>query len=381
MAKIPQNYNIIIILAICLMNYMYCEKHPLREVINTAPKFSEKKFISLEKLYSIDITTLSLTTQGEIATDYSRFIDFDKNNNMYVLDASENTIMIYDSTGKLVNTIGRTGQGPNEFERSNALIINDKKIYVFEFKTDYKVLNLKGEYIKKQYIPMLNKLKTDIINNVFYVFEGRTDQSFTDLDLVLSVKSNDFLQSRDIFKYKYPPGLKGPYYEFIFSNWILLTKSGEFYFPVDNFNTYSVAKYSKEGKPIFKFGRKYDLKKYSEEAKNRFNQIYMNKNMEQFKELLPEFPVSPPVIRKMILDDHGYIWIVSGETYEDNRNPDFENTIDIFNQDGIWLYSFKSKFITKNMIHNNGKLYVVSPIDEETYEQFINVYKINYISN
>jgi len=379
MANLPKIFSIIILLSILWLIFLNCKNHPLNEVNNITPNFSEKNFLSLEKLYSIDITTLSLTRYGEIATDYSHFIDFDKNNNMYVLDAGDNTITVFNKSGEIAYTLGRTGQGPKEFDRSNALIINEEELYVFEFTNAYKVVNLEGEYITKQYIPWINRLKTNIIGNAFYVFEGRTDRSFTDLDLVLSVKSKDFLQSRDIFKYKYPPGLQGPNYEFIFSNWILITKNGEFYFPVDNLNTYSIVKYNKEGKPLFKFGKKYKIKKYSEKAKDRFNRIY--NNMEQFKELSLECPVSPPVVRKMILDDHGYIWIISGETTEDNRNPDFENTIDIFNQDGIWLYSFKSKLITQNTIYNNGRLFVVSPIDEETYGQFINVYKINYMSN
>ena len=377
MVDLHKIYSITIFLILICLIYFNCKNHPLNEVISTTPKFSETNFLSLEKINSIDISTLSLTGGGEIATNYSNFIDFDKNNNMYVLDTGDNTITVFNIRGEIVKTLGRTGQGPNEFYRSNKLIVDDEKIYVFEFKTDYKIVNLEGEYITKQYIPWINRLQMDIIGDVFYVFEGRTDRNFTKLDLVLSIKSMDFLQSRDIFKYKYPPGLKGSNYEFLFSNWILITKSGEFYFPVDILNRYSITKYDKEGKPLLIFGRKYEIKEYSEDAKNRFNRIY--KNMEP--DLSLECPVSPPVVRKMILDDHGYIWIISGETYEDNRNPDFENTIDIFNQDGIWLYSFNSKLIAKNVIYNDGKLFVVSPIDEKTYEQFINVYKIKYLND
>ena len=369
--------KIVMLLLIVCFIFFFCKNNNLNEVINISPKFSKNNLISLEKLYSIDITTFSITQHGELATDYSRFIDFDKNNNMYILDPGDNTITVINESGKIVNTFGGNGKAPNEFYRANTLIIDDDKIYVFEFAHDYKVVNLEGEYITTKYIPWTNRLKIDIIDNLFYVLEGRTDRTFTDLDLVLCVKSMDFKNNKELFKYKFSPGFKGPNYEFIFDNWILLTNNGEFFFPEDNLNKYSIAKYDKKGKPLFKFGRKYNIKKYSKKAKNRFMKIYVDK----FNTDESRFPVSPPVVRKMISDDHGYLWVIVGETYEDNRDPNFENTIDIFDQNGIWLYSFKSKYITKNILFNDGKVYVVTPIDEKTYMQFINVYKVDYLNN
>ena len=91
-----------------------------------------------------------------------------------------------------------------------------------------------------------------------------------------------------------------------------------------------------------------------------------------------EFPQSPPIVRYMFQDNRKNIWVISGETFEDNRNPDYENTIDIFDKEGEWLYSFKSKFLSRYCLYNDGKIYRVLPINLDTYDQYIEVYEIKY---
>ncbi|MCG2815140.1 MAG: 6-bladed beta-propeller [Candidatus Aminicenantes bacterium] len=50
----------------------------------------------------------------------------------------------------------------------------------------------------------------------------------------------------------------------------------------------------------------------------------------------------------------------------------------IFNKKGEWLYSFKTKKISRNCLYHQGRVYNVTPIDEESLEQFIDVYRIMY---
>ena len=73
------------------------------------------------------------------------------------------------------------------------------------------------------------------------------------------------------------------------------------------------------------------------------------------------FPSSPPIVRYMFQDNKKNLWVVSGEAFEDNRNPDFENTIDIFDRKGEWLYSYKSKSLSRYCLYNNGKIYPTKP--------------------
>ncbi|MDH4272284.1 MAG: hypothetical protein OEW18_09945, partial [Candidatus Aminicenantes bacterium] len=169
-------------------------------------------------------------------------------------------------------------------------------------------------------------------------------------------------------------GLKGPNYDFIWPNWLAISDSGEFYFPEDNLNEYSITKYTKEGKPALVFGRKYETREYSQQARDRFNSLFSR----QIKKGEMKFPSSPPVLRKMFQDQRKNIWVISGETYEDNEDPDFENAVDVFSEKGEWLYSFKSKSISRNCLYSDGIIYGIPPPNPDTYEQRIEAYSIKY---
>ena len=358
-----------IIFVSCLSN-----NDGILKVRNSSPRILDKEYAVLEKLYSIDVTQISMFGK-ESSQDFEKVIDFDKNNNMYILDVYESTISVFNENGELVRTFGGKGQGPREFLRPNTLIIKKDKIYVFQGFFEYKIVNLEGEYISSGNINIENPLRYEIVGDNFYILRGKTDRTFTKLEFILlKIEDDNFSKSKEIFKYEYPPGLRGLNYDFIWSNWLLISNNGEFYFPEDNFNEFSIIKYNKEGEAALSFSRKYNKKEYSKEARDRFYSIYE----QQIKKGDMEFRQSPPVVRNMFQDDKRNIWVISGETYEDNGNPNYENTIDIFNEKGEWLYSFKSKLLSISCFYHDGKIYRVLPINLETYNQYIEVYKIKY---
>lgn len=343
-------------------------------VNNSLPKYAEKKYVELEKLYSIDVTEISFFGK-ETNYGFGRVIDFDENNNMYILDIYESKISVFNENGEFVKSFGRKGHGPEEFSRPNHFFIKKDNIYVFQGFHEIKIVNLEGEYISSHIVHIENPLKYYAIGDSFYLFSAKLDRTFTKLKFILRRFEDDqFSKSKEIFNYDYPPGFEGPDYDFIWYNWMLILDNGEFYFPEDNLRKYSIIKYNKEVETKLIFGRKYNMKKYSKEAKDRFYSIYE----QQIKKGDKKFPLSPPVVRKMFQDNEKNIWVISGETYEDNRNPDYKNNIDIFNEKGEWLYSFKSKLLSRYCLYNDGRIYRVLPINLDTYDQYIEVYQIKY---
>ena len=121
------------IAGIILISLLFVSCNPknenIKKVSNSSPKYVDKKYVDLEKLYSIDVTQINMFSK-EFSRDFGRVIDFDKNNNMYILDEYESTISVFDENGEFVKTFGRKGEGPNEFSRPNILIIKKDKIYV-----------------------------------------------------------------------------------------------------------------------------------------------------------------------------------------------------------------------------------------------------------
>ena len=344
------------------------------KVKNSLPKYSTQSFVALQKLYDIDVTQISMFSKNYA---YERLIAFDELDNMYILDGYEGIVSVFDKEGKIIRTFGGTGQAPREFQRPNTLIIKNNRIYVFQGFNEYKILSLDGEYFSGGLIQIENPLKFKAVGDSIYLFRGKTDRKFLVLDLSLTIIDKDLAYNKEIFTYSYPPGLRGPNYDFRFDNWLLISENGEFYFPKDNLNEYSIIKYSKEGKPELEFGRSYQVKEYSKEARDRFNSIYEK----EIRRGDMVFPKAPPVIGNLFQDSSKNIWVISGETYEDNRNPLFENTIDLFSDKGKWLYSFKSKILSRYWLYHNDRVYRVLPMDIDNYRQHIEVYKINYSAN
>lgn len=342
-------------------------------VDNSSPQYIDEKYVELEKLYTIDVTQISMFSK-ESATDFGRVIDFDKNNNMYILDPYESKISVFNENGKLVRSFGRAGQGPKEFSNPNALVIKNNRIYVFESFTNYKIVDLNGDYISKQVIQIENRLRLKAVDDAFFLFRGKTDRTFTNLEFILTIEDDNFYKNKELFRYEYPPGLRGPNYDFGWHSWLLISDNGDFFFPEDNFGKYSITKHDKEGKSVLIFGREYTINEYSKEARDRFYKIY-NKQIERGERV---FPKSPPIVGNMFQDDKKNIWVIVGESFEDNGNPNYETTIDIFNDKGKWMYAFKSKLLSRFCFYNDGRIYRVLPINLDTYEQYIDVYKIRY---
>jgi hypothetical protein len=158
-------------------------------------------------VYNIDVTQISLFNK-DTNSDMQRLIDFDEDNNIYILDSFESTISVFNEQGKLVRTFGRAGQGPKEFLRPNRIIVNKNNVYVFQGLHEYKIVDLEGSYISSHLINIENRLKTRIVNDSFYLLRGKVDQTFTKLEFILSKSNIDFSSSEELFRHNYIPGFQ-----------------------------------------------------------------------------------------------------------------------------------------------------------------------------
>lgn len=343
-------------------------------VSRSRPKYADKK-IELEKLYTIDVTKINMFSK-ETGRGFDNVMDFDGNHNLYILDSYESKISVFDKNGGFMRSFGGPGQGPKEFFNPSMLFIKDDEIYVLQgFGFDFKIMNLDGEFVSTKRISFENPLRYHVSGNDIYLFSGKVDRTFTKLEFILRrFEAGRFDQEEVLLTYNYPPGLKGPNYDFVWPNWLYVSESGEFYFPEDNLNEYSIIKYGRRGKPELIFGRKYDIRAYSKKARDKFYSVFSR----QIETGMMKFPLSPPVVRKMFQDQKKNIWVISGETYEDNEDPNYENTIDVFSGKGEWLYSFKSTSISRNCLYNDGRIYWIAPINLDTFDQYIEVYRIKY---
>lgn len=365
--------GLFIILCLCALelvfqSYCYKRKKAEYEVISKSP-VHRANMVDIKKLYDIDVTQINIFSKEY---EFSRFIDFDKNHNIYILDSYSGIIWVFDTAnGKVIKKFGRTGQGPNEFEDANRLVIKDDKLYVFQGIYGLKILSLDGDYISQRSIFIENPLMLKAANNNFYLLTGKTDPTFSSLELILTVVNDSFSGGEKIWSYKCPLGLKGP----IYWEWLYINNNGQFYYPERNLDKYLITKYDRNGNKILSFGREYEVSSYSQKAKEEIRS-YFKKAIER-GEMIPL--ESPPIVRNIFEDLRGNTWVVAGETFEDNLTPGYENTVDIFDKEGKWLSSLKTQLISKNSFFHNGKLFRLLPINLNSFSQTLEVYEIKYL--
>ncbi len=346
----------------------------IRIVLSEKPEYESNKLIRLEKLYSIK--TIDDEDQYYIDGINKRSaIEFDGNNNMYVLGNDEH-ITVFNNEGKYLKTLAGAGQGPNEIDRGRLFYIHNERISVLNYAFKLKILDLNGNYISNHTLKSLNYFQIKPVGSSYYTFHGVVDFSTMKVTFELSTMDFNSDSLKTIFNYNHHIPLTELQFNILVPYWIYITSAGEFFFPEDNYNNYLITRYNIAGKKKFTFGRKYSGMKYSEKYKENFKRIFKRQIDSGINLVIPPYP---PIVRKILIDNRSNIWIVSGETSEDRQELDFENTVDIFNSNGKWLYSFKSSNVSQFSEINNNRLYNITLINPETDEQFIDVYEIRYL--
>jgi hypothetical protein len=362
-----------IVMCVCVM-MMSCAHKQGRDLVvdNEKPKYSDNDYyVFFQKKYSLDVTRINMFSKDSEA---ERTIAFDSNNNIYILDVYEGIIYVYDENGIEVKAFSRKGQGPNEIMDPYFLFIKNDILFVFQNPYMCKRFKLDGSFISQFSFVPGNHYKIQSVGDRFYLFSGKTDRTFKKLEFILESVDENISDGKTLFRCEYPPGLGAPYYDFRWYKWLAITDNGEFYFPEDNLNKYSIVKRDKEGKQKIIIKRPYKITRYSKEAHDRFDLIYQK----EVKNGTRKFPEYPPVIRLLFEDMRKNLWVISGETTEDNGSLEYENVIDIFSNKGEWLKSFKSKILSRYCFYHKGKIYKIMPMDTGMGKQYIDVYEIKY---
>lgn len=75
--------------------------------------------------------------------------EVDLDGNIFVIDAGNFRIQKYNKDGKYIQSIGRQGQGPGEFERPSSLYLDsENNIYVDDSGQKVHIFNKEGEFKK-----------------------------------------------------------------------------------------------------------------------------------------------------------------------------------------------------------------------------------------
>ncbi|MFC1554985.1 6-bladed beta-propeller [candidate division KSB1 bacterium] len=370
---------------------LYALQEQIPVINNKEPLNGTAPYAEIKLLHSIP------TYDDEMKYGISMIYDMavDDDGNLYVVSRDEDNITVFNSKGEYVQTIGREGEGPGEFQMPYGMAIAGNEMHVYQWGGhQMQVLDLSGKYIKKFPVDGGNY---DFINyfgdyyltlNLVYTI---LDQGGRQRNAVVEIRDNNFDLIRNVVSVPQVTSKDKPFstrHSHIFSSSNI---DKYIYFPM-NTDEYEITKYDLEGNALLKFTREYEKKNFSKSVMDHKNNLKKwwieyydgNGTPDNFRSSYLIDPEKRPwVIRKILIDDRQNVWVIAGEWAGD---ADFEaevmSTLDIFSPDGKYLNSQKTGAITYRSIIKNGKIYSLarraSAVADDVHEE-IRVFEIKYL--
>lgn len=292
-------------------------------------------------------------------------VQIDSQGNIYVLDSGASRIQKYDKKGTYIQTIGRQGQGPGEFERPIFLYLDKKDfLYVSDMRKIH-IFNPEGKYHDSIKIPFFymdmasdgkdrvvvtGRITNEKVHDLGVMIVGRNGEGETKVAQFpgIPMHSNGTTISHD-----YSPELR-------FSS----KKNDGFVYGYNREYKLYVSDWT--GKIIMQIEKDEPDQSVSRSEKNTIlDEIYQNISRaglgwtKKMVEDMAAIPKNKPFFDRLLVDDKGRIFVRRRNSVLDEKQ---KWSFDIFSNDGIFLYTTILPF-TPTCI-KKGSMYVIETSDE-----------------
>jgi hypothetical protein len=291
---------------------------------------------------------------------FIRDIEVDDEENILVLDYRDCRIQKYDKDGKYLQTIGRKGEGPGEFQRpSRTYLAPDGKLFVNELRK----LHMFDENLtfEKSVILKSSLFSFGVTNegHIMGYMRSRTDEGAT-IDIALinleGTRTKTIAsypdQSVTIQRGNIMIGGTPPY------------SSGLFFYPVDeNSGIYGFSADYKlfvtdaSGKIIRRIEKDERLQPTSKDEENEYIKERWDRQRDRGGTLsegdirkLSSFAEYKPFYTNIIMDDEGCLFLPKPKSI---IHPEDYTYFDFFNRQGYYLYRIKISDVTPRVIKKN----------------------------
>ena len=308
-----------------------------------------------------------------------RDIEVDDHGNLYVLERGNCRLQKFDPDGQYLQTIGKKGQGPGEFENPSQLFLGEENIYVSEYRKIH-IFNVKGKFINSI---LLSDFNTDFSiasdKTIFGIASIRTDVDNKQCIVKLNTKGK---MIKNIAKFDYPAklvqrkatdgttmafGLSHQYNHDLYFSRAVADKHIYAYS-----SEYSLSRVNLKGDLELIIKKEEPQHSISQKEKNKIYESYSRLEERWPKGVVKEavqFPSHRPYFNRIITDDRGRIFVRRVRSViDENKQVEF----DIFSREGHYLYKINLPF-TPSVI-KNGYFYEHYS-SEETGEVRIKRYK------
>lgn len=311
-------------------------------------------------------------------------VKVDKQGNIYILDRGNFRIQKYNNKGRYIQTIGRKGQGPGEFESPRNIFIDpENNIYVNQARK-ISIFDEKGNFIKS--VPLeipIQDFCIDSKENIFAI-AFQTSKNLGVKNVIVKLDSNGkevkvFEESLETSALQFLDGYiatmvfaSNPYHPNVFFNPLAANSlsyciSSEYELIIIDNNGSITLKIQKDVKPEPITRR---------ERKNLIEKMHKGYSKRDWKmsktsiEKALNFPPHRPFFDKVITDDKHRLYVRLVKSHLDKSS---EIVWDIFSDSGYFLY--KAMLPVEPKIIRDGYIFTIET-SEETGFEIIKRYKI-----
>lgn len=285
----------------------------------------------------------------EIMFSQVRDIEVDDQNRIYVLDSKACQIKIFDESGEYLRTIGKQGQGPEEFSRPLSMSMIGKDVIAVEDMGNrlIKLLDLDGHYVKSLSTAKMRMFARAAFSSQGYIL-GIVPTMDSDNPFYELMKFDSDLRPLKVLK-NCPlpsPGALDPFLP-VFHYQIDRDDNIVYGFP----KNYELEILNPEGDVLKKITRDYDPVEITEEEKEMERKNHP-------PEISLVFSSHYPPFRLFLCDDEGRI-IVQARERKDGR---LRYVYDVFDEQGRYIVKFQSD--ATPMLWRRGKMYALAESEE-----------------
>ncbi|MCX6577460.1 MAG: 6-bladed beta-propeller [Candidatus Aminicenantes bacterium] len=296
-------------------------------------------------------------------------ISVDSKRNIYVVDARNYRIQKFDQNGKFLQTIGRQGQGPGEFQRPVRMLLDDPTgyIYVRDVPINLHIFDNSGNYVR-----------TIHFKDVFSEFVPMDNESF--MAILHKSSDKDLVSTHALCKVDLNGEITKTYAQFPYTIFVQRVSGGVLSVST-GFELAMVL--SKLDRQTFLYGysKDYEFNVINADGnvlyrikKDEPRPAFTSKEKGEFKKI--PIPENKPYFFSIFNDSEGRIYVqrnyadgIRGRGPTDIRDKE----IDIFSKDGYFLY--RTTLPANTCVIKDGFLYAYK-IDEDKAMEYVKRYRI-----
>ncbi len=287
-----------------------------------------------------------------------RDIEVDRQGSIYVADMSNYRIQKFDRSGNYIQTFGRQGQGPGEFELPTKIRISETtgNIYVKDQAYGIEIFDKHGTHIKGfQIKKSFSDFRLDEDGNIIGIFRTGSDLNYTNSVCKVNLQG-EIVETYAEFPYN-QYARRSPRGGIVTSTtgWekkSLISKINNQIFVYGYSEKYDLSVIDKNGQLLYKITKEEPFRKFPAAKRRRLKEM----NLGDFQ----------PFYYSIFSDNKGRIYVQTNKTW---REEDVKlKEVDIFSKDGYFLY--KTTLPRDTYVIKNGYLYALEVRDNEIVKRF-----------